>query len=101
MERRLVGYANPIAWLLKVISGLALLILLSMHLLATHTSLSLIRITNEMFYATLLIFVLIHISTALRDVLIELSLKRMAVWAVIIAILLIAIPHFGFAGFPA
>jgi len=100
-ERGVMGYANPIAWLLKIISGLTLLIMLSIHLLATHTGSGSIGITGEMFYATLLVFVVIHITTALRDVMIELSLKRVVVWTVIIAILLITIPHFGLASFPA
>jgi len=89
------GIINPIAWLLKIISGIALIVLLGTHLYAIHVPSSQLQISVGSFTEVLLFFVLVHVVTALRDVLIEFNLKEVVTWLMLgFLVLLLVLPRY-------
>lgn len=88
---------NPVLWVLKIVTGVGLIVLLGLHFYTLHFHSGLLLFPGSIYYWLFVAFLLVHIVTALKDILLEAGLKRtiVAPTLIVLAILIISPPILG------
>lgn len=81
---------NPIAWVLKIISGVLLFIFVGIHLLSIHSTLIPTHIDVTVRWVTVALLT-VHIITAVRDILVESRVRGYINYVVLVAIALVLV----------
>ncbi len=86
---------NLTMWILKVVSGILLFSLLGIHFLANHLYSRFVIPPDSILYSIIIVLLCIHILTALRDLLIEAGMNRVALYSLLALVaLVVALPPF-------